>query len=31
VEAHLAPDAKQQELDRAITALTDHYAVLYTG
>nr|BBC28486.1 low-affinity phosphate transporter [Eudorina sp. NIES-3984]BBC28497.1 low-affinity phosphate transporter [Eudorina sp. 2006-703-Eu-15] len=31
VEAHLAPDAKQQELDRAIAALTDHYAVLYTG
>ncbi|GLC41066.1 hypothetical protein PLESTB_000947200 [Pleodorina starrii] len=31
VEAHLAPDAKQQELDRAIAALTDHYAVLYSG
>nr|ADI46909.1 PTC1m [Volvox carteri f. nagariensis] len=31
VEVHLAPDAKQQELDRAIAALTDHYAVLYMG
>ncbi|GFR50479.1 hypothetical protein Agub_g12739 [Astrephomene gubernaculifera] len=31
VEAHLAPATKQQELDRAIAALTDHYAVLYMG
>nr|BCL66194.1 low-affinity phosphate transporter [Volvox reticuliferus] len=31
VEVHLAPDAKQQELDRAISALTDNYAVLYMG
>nr|BCL66262.1 low-affinity phosphate transporter [Volvox reticuliferus] len=31
VEAHLAPDAKQQELDCGIAALTDHYAVLYMG
>nr|ADF43123.1 PTC1p [Chlamydomonas reinhardtii]ADF43163.1 PTC1m [Chlamydomonas reinhardtii] len=28
--AHLAPAAKQAELDGAIGALTDHYAVLYT-
>ncbi|KAG2437638.1 hypothetical protein HYH02_011277 [Chlamydomonas schloesseri] len=30
VEAHLAPAAKQAELDGAIAQLTDHYAVLYT-
>ncbi|EFJ40649.1 hypothetical protein VOLCADRAFT_99526 [Volvox carteri f. nagariensis] len=31
VEVHLTPDTKQQELNRVVSALTDHYAVLYMG
>ncbi|KXZ57061.1 PTC1 protein [Gonium pectorale] len=29
VEAHLAPTTKQQELDKAISAITDNYAVVF--